>query len=178
MQNMALATLIYERGNGEAVDALLAGTAARLRAEGWRLAGATQRPAERADRCLCDMILTDLATGADTTISEDRGPMAKGCRLDARALETVVGSTMAEIERKGADLLIVNKFGRRESEGGGFRPVIALALSEGMAVIVGVSSEYLPAWREFTGGAAVELAHDMAGIADWLAKARPLAAAR
>jgi hypothetical protein len=41
-------------------------------------------------------------------------------------LETLVGATQAALDN-GADLLVINRFGKRETEGAGFRQVIGNA---------------------------------------------------
>lgn len=166
MTGPSLAAVVYEPGDGPAVDKLLSGLAQKLAERGLRLAGTVQRAAERPDRCACDMIVTDLATGEAHSISEDRGPMARGCRLDSAVLEAVAGSTIAALEA-GADLLIVNKFGKREAEGAGFRSALALALSEGIPALVAVNRAYIEAWRVFAGDFGRELPPEMGAIRAW-----------
>ena len=53
---------------------------------GLRLAGGVQTSHDRPDRDLCDMDLTLLPDGPALRISQDLGPLAQGCRLDADAL--------------------------------------------------------------------------------------------
>lgn len=48
---------------------------------------------------------------------------AKGCRLDPRALAALSGSLLGELDA-GTQLLVLNRFGKGESEGHGFRAVI------------------------------------------------------
>jgi nucleoside-triphosphatase THEP1 len=162
-----LAAMIYEPGQGQAADRLLTDVAARLRAAGVPLAGATQRAMERTDRCSCDMIVTDLGTETEVPISEDRGALARGCRLDVSALEQLVGSTLAALDG-GARVLIVNRFGKRESEGRGFRPAITLALEAGLPVLVGVNREHIAAWEAYSAGLAVHLPVSLPDVLDWL----------
>jgi len=172
MTGPSLAAVVYEPGDGPAVDKLLSGLAQELAGRGLRLAGTVQRAAQRPDRCACDMIVTDLATGEDCSISEDRGPMARGCRLDSAVLEAVAGSTIAALEG-GADLLIVNKFGKREAEGAGFRSALALALGEGVPALVAVNRAYIEAWRAFAGDFGRELPSEMDAIRAWCETAAP-----
>jgi hypothetical protein len=58
-----------------------------------------------------------LPEGAILRISQVLGPQARGCRLVPAALETAVVLVVAGLSC-GADLLIVNKFGKHEAEGG------------------------------------------------------------
>ena len=66
-------------------------------------------------------------------------------------------------------LLIVNKFGRQEAEGRGFRPLIGEALARGTAVVTAVGADYLPAFAEFAGGMEERLAPDEGALFDWCA---------
>lgn len=64
---------------------------------------------------------------------------------------------VASFLQTGPDVLIVNKFGKQEAEGEGFRPVIAAALAVGIPVLVGLNTLNAPAFRSFASGLAVEL---------------------
>lgn len=170
MNDARLAAVVYEAGAGAAFDTCLATVARGLKASGLRLSGAVQHNTMGGDRCRCDMTLEDLATGRLVEISEQRGPQARGCRLNSAALEEIVGLAGAAVER-GADLLIVNKFGKREAEGHGFRQVIDAALEQGTAVLVAVSRENLAAWQQFAAGLDVRLPQDARLITAWCEKA-------
>lgn len=74
--------------------------------------------------------------------------------------------------RTGVDLLIVNKFGKQEAAGRGFRSVIAAALEAGADVLVGVNAMNLGALAAFTGDAARAVAPDEESLMRWIA-ARP-----
>ncbi|MTH76851.1 DUF2478 domain-containing protein [Paracoccus aestuariivivens] len=146
-------------------DRFLAAIASELQAKGLRLAGTVQTNIERADRARCDMDILVLPDGPILRISEDRGDLARGCRLDAGALEdAVVGVTRA---LPSADLLIVNKFGKQEAEGRGLTPTIANALECGIPVILGVNGLNLPAFEEFAGGLAQALPADATTVLEW-----------
>lgn len=146
-------------------DRFLSVIAEKLDAQGLRLAGTVQSNVERADRARCDMDILVLPDGPVLRISEDRGDLARGCRLDAGALEeAVVGVTRALPQ---ADLLIVNKFGKQEAEGRGLAPVIADALERGIPVLLGVNGLNLPVFEAFAGGLATALPPDEATALNW-----------
>lgn len=151
-------------GRGE-TDRFLAAVAARLEMAGLRLAGTVQSNTARADRTRCDMDLRVLPDGPVYRISEDRGAAARGCMLDHGALE----QTVAEVARRmdGADLLIVNKFGKAESEGRGLVPVISDALARGLPVLVGVNGLNLPLYLDFAGGLSDALPATEETVAAW-----------
>jgi len=171
-----LAAIVYAAGEGAQVDVGLAAAARAVRATGLSLAGAVQHNTFGDDRCRCDMTLEDLATGRLVDISENRGKEARGCRLNSAALEEIVGMVGAAVEA-GASLLIVNKFGKREVEGSGFRQVIARAMVLGVPVLVAVSRENEAAWSAFTGGMDERLPLDVESIRAWCAKVAGPAAA-
>ena len=152
------------QGRGR-TDQLIAEVAERLTAEGLRLAGTVQSNHERPNRKKCDMDLRVLPDGPVVRISEDRGGLARGCILDSGALE----QTVHEVERRldGADILIVNKFGKREAEGKGLAPVIAEALHRGLPVLVGVNGLNLAALLSFAEEDIQGLPTNAEAVADW-----------
>ena len=152
-----------ERG---ATDACLAEAVARLSGSGLRLVGGVQSSEGRPGRDQCDMDLTLLPGGPVLRISQDLGPLAQGCRLDADALETAV----AEVARRlpGAQALVVNKFGKQEQIGRGFVPLIAQALEAGLPVLVGVNAMNLKGFLDFAGDLGESLSPDPKLAADWL----------
>lgn len=147
------------------IDLLLADVVQRLEAHGVALAGTVQTNIHRDDRPLCDMDLRLLPDGPVVRISVDRGPLARGCRLDAGVLEQSVLWVSSALEN--AEFLVVNKFGKQEAEGKGLSGAIAAALERGFPVLVGVNGLNLPAFLEFADGMALQLMPDAASIADW-----------
>lgn len=137
------------------------------RSRALKLAGVLQHPAREDPAHRCDVVLEDLASGERTELFERRGNGARGCRLDIAALTDVT----ARIERAlqhDPDLLVLNKFGKVEAEGGGLVDPIAAAIDRGIPVMTGVPTHNLAAWRAFAGDLAVEFAGDFGAIADWL----------
>lgn len=166
MGTSRLAAVLYTGGKGGAADAVLAEAVEVLAAEGWRLGGSVQFNRAVEDRCACDMTLKDLGSGRVVEISEDRGPLARGCRLNSVALEELTGLAAASLTQ-GVDLLVVNKFGKRETEGHGFRQAIEAAAVLGVPVIALVSYDNLAGWAEFAGGMDERLEADLGAILSW-----------
>lgn len=152
------------QGRGR-IDLLLADVVQRLEAHGVALAGTVQTNTHHVDRPLCDMDLRLLPDGPVVRISVDRGPLARGCRLDAGVLEQSVLWVSNALEK--AEFLVVNKFGKQEAEGKGLAGCMAHALERGLPVLVGVNGLNLPAFLEFTDGMAQQLPPDAARVADW-----------
>lgn len=149
-------------------DAVVAAVAARLAAAGLRLAGHVQRSV--ADDCGAVTMVEDVATGALTPITQDLGRASAACALDPAALAGVAGQLLARLEDP-VDLLIVNRFGRGEAEGGGLRAAIERAVLAGVPVLVMLRPPYRAAWEAFTGGTADSLPAEDSAIAAWVARA-------
>ena len=150
-----------------ATDAMIAATVAHLAPLALRLAGTVQTDVPHEGRTLCDMDLAVLPDGPVFRINQDRGEAARGCRLDGGALEEAVVAVAANMA--GAQVLIVNKFGKLEAQGHGYVPLIAEAMARDMAVLVGVNAMNLPDLLAFCDGLATALPADPAAIAEWVA---------
>jgi hypothetical protein len=159
---------VTTQGERGAVDRLLADVAERLWREGWSLAGAVQVNSGTGDKAACDMDLRLLDGTGTVRISQSLGPLSDGCRLDPAGLEDAVGRVAASLGAAPRPrILIVNKFGRQEAEGRGFRPVIAEALSAGIPVLSGVAHEHEADFSAFAEGMATELAPHIEAILHW-----------
>ena len=152
-------------GKGD-MDLLLRGFARAMQARGLRLCGTVQINSEGCAGHRCDMDVEVLPAGPVIRISQDLGASARGCRLDPAALEQAVGLCMAQLQA-GADLVMINKFGKHEADGRGFRPLIAEALSRDIPVVVGLNGANLAAFQTFTEGCAQEIAPDQAALIAW-----------
>jgi nucleoside-triphosphatase THEP1 len=156
--------MVYD--DSEAADRVLAECAEALSQTGARLGGVVQSNPPVPGRRRCAMSLKDLATGAETRISQDLGDESAACRLDHAALAQASLGVERGLEA-GVDLLIINRFGKQEAQGGGFRAAIASALLAETPVLTGVSRANLDAGRAFAGGAVTELAADPGAILAW-----------
>ncbi|HWG03667.1 MAG TPA: DUF2478 domain-containing protein [Beijerinckiaceae bacterium] len=152
MNSSPLHAILYDQG--AAVAPLARSLVAAWRRQGLRIAGLIEDHISRPERRSCDMVLLDLASGARIPISEERGASARGCRLDRDAFMRAV-----ELVRGGldtADILILNKFGKLECEGGGLRALIAEAIEAAVPTVIFVPCRNLAAWRSFAGLLAME----------------------
>jgi len=149
-------------------DLLLHDLATRAAARGLRFCGTVQINSDCGPDRPCDMDVRILPDGPVIRISQSLGPGARGCRLDPDALEQAVAHTSARLAA-GCDLLIVNKFGKQEADGRGFRVVIADALGADIPVLVGVNRLNLARFEAFTEGLAEPIAPDAGALDTWLA---------
>jgi len=171
---MRLAAIRYEAGFP--IDEFLALLAGRLRAEHIRLGGALQENASGGDRRCAAMSLVDLATRKRFQISQDLGSLAEGCRLDAQGLAEFV-ALFDRASQDNVELLILNRFGKAEAEGGGLRPVFARAMEAGIPVLTAVRAPYDEAWAQFHGHLASDLPADVDAVLGWCRDAARLSRA-
>ncbi len=150
-----LAAIVYHTGTDP--GPVLRSIASEFAARGLKCAGFIQRDVARPGKSRCDMVLESVTSGSAIAISEDRGPGARGCRLDeaelARAMMEATSALAAD-----PDLLLINKFGKSEAEGRGFRPLIAEALERHIPVLIAVPWSNMESWRQFAGDFAYEIA--------------------
>lgn len=164
-----ITALVYT--DSDAADALLRDVALELMESGHALAGLVQHNRPRPNRSRCDMILEELASSALVPISQDRGPHARGCALDVGQLLDAMEKVRASLGGR-PDLVILNKFGKTESEGGGFRPLIAEVVEAGLPLLIAVPWRNIDSWRLFAGDLSQEVEAEAAGAAPGLLKRR------
>lgn len=150
----------------EHVDRVLEDAVRALQATGYRVGGYFQRQVPSTGSCCAPMVLEHVESGEWSCISQPLGAGARGCRLDPRALAALSVSLLAELDA-GMQLLVLNRFGKGESEGQGFRAVIERAFQSGIPVLTAVRPGYVRAWREFGGEYAEELPVDGGHVLAW-----------
>jgi nucleoside-triphosphatase THEP1 len=155
-----LAALVYEAH--EDPDAILRNFASDLNARGLRVVGMTQA-GECADSSLAVVLLH---SGEQLLLAQDFDPAASGCRLDVGRLQHA-GARVASALEAGADLLVINRFGKRERDGRGLGYLIERALDAHTPVVIAVSSERFAEWTRFAGDKTVRLACDRPSLEGW-----------
>jgi len=159
-----LAAVRYDVGLD--INRLLADVAADLRGKGLDIGGVLQEAEPDSDpRCL-QLNVVDIRTGKAARITQERGRDAHGCKLDPRGLADI-SHCVTDAIKAGVDLIIINKFGRAESEGSGLLSCFAEAVTAGIPVLTTVREPYVDAWREFHGGLAVDLSATRQAIVEW-----------
>ncbi|MET0707827.1 MAG: DUF2478 domain-containing protein [Tardiphaga sp.] len=68
---------------------------------------------------------------------------------------------------EGADVLIVNRFGRQEREGKGLSYLVERALSADIPVVIAVPSHGYAEWIKFADGMSVKLRCDGESLDAW-----------
>ena len=156
---------VMSPGRGD-VDRVLGRLAETLMARGVDVAGVVQTNTDCGPSKACDMDVEVLPAGPVLRISQDLGPEARGCRLNPEALELAVGLVGQRLTGD-TRLLVVNKFGKQEAEGRGFREVIGAALAQDIPVVVGLNGLNRDAFEEFCGGMAEALTPELQALLDW-----------
>lgn len=150
------------------VDDLLETVLGELAGCGGRFMGFLQRQRSVADECAERIELLSIGTGESRRISQALGPGSRGCKLDPQALAEIAGSLLDSLEADPPDLLILNRFGKGEAEGGGFRAVIEAACLAAVPVLTVVRPLNVEAWREFSGELGLLLPPERRAVLEWL----------
>ena len=146
-----LAALVYQQH--EDPDRVLRDFAADLNARGYRAVGIVQLGHHCLDANLSAILVH---TGEELQLFQDLGTCSAGCRLDVGQL-LEAGQQIAGAIDQGADLLIVNRFGRQEREGKGLTYLVERALSADIPVVIAVPHHRFADWIKFADGMSVKL---------------------
>jgi nucleoside-triphosphatase THEP1 len=156
---------ICSSGSGD-IDLVLETFSKSLAAKGVKACGIVQINSNHAGSHRCDMDVCVLPDGPVIRISQSLGKEAKGCRLDPAALEAAVLEVETRLTRK-PDILIINKFGKHEANGRGFRGPISTALSLNIPIVVGVNQLNLESFQEFCGEMADPVDSTVLALKTW-----------
>ena len=156
-----LAALVYEKDQDP--DQILREFAFDLNAAGHRAVGIVQLGHHCADASLTAMLVH---TGEQLQLFQDLGTCSAGCRLDVGQLLDA-GQQIAQAIEEGADVLIVNRFGRQEREGKGLAYLVERALSADIPVVIAVPSHRFSDWIKFADGMSVKLRCDREALDAW-----------
>nr|WP_094463052.1 DUF2478 domain-containing protein [Pannonibacter phragmitetus] len=166
VMDFPLAFILAEEAGS--VDPVLLEASVRLKAAGVRLAGTVALPsaAEAGHPCETDLLV--LPDGPQICISQKLGRHSRGCRLDPAALEEAVMQVQLSCAEEPAGAFLLNKFGRQEGEGRGFRDLIAGHLAAGRPVVTGINGLNLPAFEAFAEGLATRLPCEVEAVVEWV----------
>ena len=157
-----LAALIYDESHDP--DELLRGFAADLNGRGSRAVGLVQIGHPLADPPQLSALL--LHSDETMRLFQDLGRGSTGCKLDVGQLLSA-GSKVAQAIDDGADLVVINRFGRQEIEGKGLSYLIERALSAEIPVVIAVPDARLADWNLFSDGMAIHIPCDRAALDAW-----------
>lgn len=148
------ASVVY--GPQDDPDRLLIDFADDLCGSGRRLVGVIQ--CGRSCRAENPRLGAIMLPGRETVglVAHTEGCGAAACRLDDRRLGEIA-KRLAAAMKDGADLVVINRFGRAEAEGRGLRELIGQALEVDIPVLVAVPERRFSDWIRFSDGMNVRL---------------------
>lgn len=164
------AAAILDEGDG-AVDMLLAEIACELRRSGRTVRGLVTKPPEDGGGCHSARILLDIETWDEHLISQNLGGGSIACNADPQGFAQA-SRVLRDALHPTTDLVICNRFGGMEANGGGFAAELLALMAEGKPVLTLVARRYLEAWARFTGGAPV-LTSDRDAWMGWIEQVVP-----
>lgn len=148
----------------------------RTLAERWQatahLAGAVAEDHGLADRACAAGFLRSLGNGEKFQIFQDLGPGSETCHLAGAGALSAAAAVRRDIAA-GCDLVVLNKFGKLEAEGGGLRDAFAAAIEAGIPILTSVSTRFATAWERFAAPLFVVLPADVDRIDAWWQAVRP-----
>ena len=147
-------------------DTFMSDLALYLSRQGIGLAGAVQINDTDADGAP-QMALRLLPDGPVLSISQRLGRAASGCRLDPDAFTGAVARIEENLTAR-PQLLLLNKFGKEEAAGSGFRTAIATAIAQSIPVILTVPAHSTEAFHAFAGEFSENLPADLDTISTWV----------
>ncbi|WP_282604321.1 DUF2478 domain-containing protein [Pelagibius sp. Alg239-R121] len=164
MTSALLAAVRCDRGD---VDSLLNEVEKALSGQGKRVRGVLQTQGVSNGECFCaDMDLQVIGSDRSFQISQSLGPGSSGCRLNSGALADCA-AYLEQSLTADTDLLILNRFGRGESEGKGFRDLIGAAVASDVPVLTALRPAYVEAWTAFGAEMACELPVERDAVLEW-----------
>ncbi|MAS03300.1 MAG: hypothetical protein CL534_01130 [Ahrensia sp.] len=166
MTDHQLAIAAVRFGDGDRIDEVLETVVRAVQSRGYSAAGYLQRETPDGPGCCPATFLEDVSSGEQLRITQALGAGSRGCRLDPQALADISGRLLSAI-RPSTELLVLNRFGKGESDGHGFRSVIESACGLGVPVLTAVRETYEPAWSEFTAGIGTFLPPDAEAVTQW-----------
>lgn len=162
----AAAVYVPRRPRGDALARFIAS----LKADGIKVGGMVQDVVLRDDGSRERIDTIDISTGNRIVINQSTTETLRNheCSLDVAAL-TETTSVLRRAVIDGAALIIVEKFGAREVEGGGLSDDILDVIAAGVPMLVAVPETSLEAWRERTGQLGAEIEFTEPAFHDWWA---------
>lgn len=148
------------------VDALLTAIADQQRHAGRRVRGLLMLPSNEPGSCATAMVLKDIASGDEYLVSQPLGSGSSACRADPQGFARA-SRVLRNALDQSPDLVISNRFGGLEAEGGGFTAELLELMAHDIPVLTVVAARRAPVWQQFTGGAPL-LPAQAEAITAWL----------
>ncbi len=142
--------------SGADADRVIDSVVEQLQVHGRRVMGLRQRLTSDCAKG-CGVRLQSIDSGEYFRMTQDLGTGSVSCNVDAEAVEMLAVSLMNDLN-KDVDLVVVNRFGKRESEGAGFCCVIERAIELELPVLTVVKDAWRDAWLDYGGDWVTDIA--------------------
>jgi hypothetical protein len=159
-----VAAIVY--GSADNPDRVLTEFAADLQMSGARVAGLIQHARDRELRSAAGLSALLLPSGREIVVPHRHDPVTNACCLEPRGLARVAAALASAIGA-GADLLVINRYGTLERDGGGLLRAIGLALEADIPILIAVPEGNFRAWTTYSAGMSVKLACQRQDLAAW-----------
>ncbi|MGX9390346.1 DUF2478 domain-containing protein [Nitrobacteraceae bacterium UC4446_H13] len=157
-----VAALVYEAH--QPPDGVLLDFVAALKARELRPVGLVQFGHHNAGAA--ELAAMMVHSGERVDLFQEVATYTQGRRLDLDKLAAAHSAMMTAIDQ-GADLLVVNRFGRQEQQGRGLARLIEYALAADVPVVVPVPAFRFDDWIAYIEGMCVKLPCDGAALETW-----------
>jgi hypothetical protein len=158
-----LAAAIVDDGSVD-LDQMLAAVVRDCQRRGRRVHGLLMT--RMGGGCAGDMVLVDIVSGERYLVSQPLGPGSTSCRADPQGFARASVVLRAALEQS-PDLVICNRFGGLEAEGGGFAAELLALMAQEVPLLTTVASRNREVWQRFSGGAAL-LPARMEAASKWI----------
>jgi hypothetical protein len=149
------------------IQGLLARFAERRIREGLRVAGVIEELAVHENCGLCEtLVLREAAGSTIVPITQNLGSGSTSCKIDTAGLAAACQTVLAAIER-GADVVVLSKFGKIEAEGGGLLDAFQAAAAADLPCVAGIKPSFAGHFLEFAGGFSQWVEADDAALERW-----------
>lgn len=136
-----------------------------LQQRGVRVVGLRQRVSNNGTS-RCGVELESISTGRLHRMTQSLGSGSISCNVDAEAMEQLA-LLLRDKLNDDVDLVVINRFGKRESEGAGFCSVIERAIELGIPVLTVVKEAWLDTWLDYGGEWVMTLPINSERILSW-----------
>jgi nucleoside-triphosphatase THEP1 len=147
-------------------DRLLLNFTEDLRRSGIRTAGLIQLDSPTGQSDDRELRAVVLSSGEIVPVAHDRDLGAVGCGIDCGQLASVARLIEAAIH-EGADLVVINRFGKLEAMGEGLIDLIRQAAEADIPVLIAVPEHRFASWIKYSAGMSVRLPCQRAALDRW-----------
>lgn len=166
------AAAVYPAKKGDRTG--LARFVAALKKENVCVGGLLQEKTQVGETGMWLVEAVDIATGRRIPVNQPTPENWRDrvCSLDVSALAETTASLRQAIRNK-VELIVVEKFGDAERDGGGLTDDVLRAIAAGIPVVIAVPDTNLDAWNDRSGNMGDVLGCDEKELLGWWASVRP-----